>query len=353
MGGITSYLTIFLLLVYMLFFVDNYRKPLLPFIFLGISYYTISGINFIPPYGFVENYLVYFIKFMIVVVCSTEVAKDSKIEEIYIASIFGALSIVAHATIFPDIDARFGKGYGRYSGFYLNPNYAAIISLVGFGISYGVKNIKFRLVGQLAFTLSGLLTLSRYFILIWLFINIVAVFMNKKNLVAPILGAIVLSFILFSGAIKLNASRFEALQSIFNDEEVKTDTMNHDNRADTWAQYTDAIMKKPFTGNGYRTLQGKGRGLGIEVGVHNLYLLVIGEAGIIAFAFLMWIVLFLSIKSIQHYQHNFYYIFITIALITSFLVGHTFFGKFSTVFTSIFLYLKLLEHDKKNKQSLE
>ncbi|WJJ95490.1 O-antigen ligase family protein [Algibacter luteus] len=350
LGALTSYLTILLLLVYFVFFVKEYRKPLLPFIFLGISYYAISGLKFLPEL-FVEEYLVYFIKFLIVVVCCTELAKDSKIEEIFTVTIFGALSIVIHGAFFPDIDAHFGANYGRFSGFYLNPNYAAITCLVGFSISYGVKNIPLRLVGQLVFTFAGILTLSRYFVLIWLLTNLVAVFMNRKNLTAPIIGAIVLSFVLISGAIKLQPSRFAALQSIFSDEEVKTETINDDSRTDTWAQFTDIIMDQPFFGNGFRNLQGFG--FDLDTGVHNLYLLVIGEAGIIAFAFLMYIVLFLLIKSLQHYHHNFYYIFLTITLATSFLVGHTYFEKYSTIFISIFLYLKLLDHDNEKKELSE
>ena len=352
MGALISYLTILLLLVYFVFFVKNYRKPLLPFIFLGITYYTISGLNFLPTYGFVEDYLVYFIKFIIVVVCFTEVAKDSKIEEIFIVTIFGALSIVLHATVFPDIDVAFGKNYGRFSGFYLNPNYAAITALIGFAMSYGIKNTKLKLIGQLVFSFAGILTMSRYFILIWVLINIVAVVMSRKNLIAPIIGIIVIVFVLLSGAIKLNAGRFEAWQSVFSDEEVDTEKFEEDGKSDTWAQYTDAILKKPFFGHGFRNLQGQG--LGIRVGVHNLYLLVIGEAGIIAFAFLLWIVFFMFTKSIQYYQYNFYYIFLTIALLTSFLVGHTYFEKYSTIFISIFLYLKLLDHDnaRKVEQSL-
>lgn len=349
LGSITSYITILLLLVYFVFYVDNYRKPLLPFIFLGITYYTISGIAFLPTYGFVEDYLVFFIKFLIVVVCSTELAKDSSIEEIFVVSIFGAFSIILHATVFPNIDAHFGENYGRFSGFYLNPNYAAIICLIGFSLSYGVKNAKLKLIGQVVFSFAGILTMSRFFISIWAIVNIVAAIMSKKNLIAPVIGAAVLAFILISGAIKLHASRLEALQSIFSSEEVKTETLNDDSRADTWALFTDAIANKPFLGNGYRNLQG--RGLGLDVGVHNLYLLVLGEAGIIAFAFLMWIILFLLIKSIKFYRTHFYYIFLAITIATSFLVGHTYFEKYSTIFISIFLYLRLLNLDKKKELS--
>jgi len=202
-------------------------------------------------------------------------------------------------------------------------------------------------IGQLVFSFAGILTMSRYFILIWVLINIVAVVMSRKNLIAPIIGIIVIVFVLLSGAIKLNTGRFEAWQSVFNDEKVDTEKFEEDGKTDTWVQYTDAILEKPFLGHGFRNLQGKG--LGIKIGVHNLYLLVIGEAGIIAFAFLLWIVLFMFIKSIQYYQYNFYYIFLTIAIVTSFLVGHTFFEKYSTIFIAIFLYLKLLDHDYARK----
>ncbi|MEW4924507.1 O-antigen ligase family protein [Algibacter sp. 2305UL17-15] len=350
LGAITSYITILLLLVYFVFYVDNYRQPLLPFIFLGITYYTISGLNFLPTYGFVEDYLVFFIKFIIVVVCCTEVAKDSKIEEIFIVTIFGALSIVIHAVVFPTTDATFGDSYGRFSGFYLNPNYAAIVSLVGFSLSYGIKNAKLKMIGQLVFSFAGILTMSRYFILIWVLINIAAAISSRKNLAAPILGAIVLAFVLLSGTLKLNTSRFEALESIFSDE-VKTETINDDSRTDTWAQFTDIILSKPFLGNGFRNLQGQG--FRLNTGVHNLYLLVIGEAGIIAFAFLIYIIFFLITKSIKYYQSNFYYIFLTITVATSFLVGHTYFEKYSTIFITIFVYLKLSDLDKKNKQLLK
>ena len=350
LGGLTSYLSILLLLIYMVFFVDNYRKPLLAFIFLGITYYTIASLQFVTSFA-VQNYLVYFIKFIIVVVCSTEVAKDSKIEELFIVTIFGTLSIILHATVFPDIDVRFGTGYGRFSGFYINPNFAAITALIGFSMSFGIKNTKLKLIGQLVFSFAGILTMSRYFILIWVFINIVAAVMSRKNLIAPIIGIILIVFVLLSGAIKLNKGRFEAWQSVFNDEQVNTEKFKEDGKSDTWALYTDAILDKPFFGNGYRSLQKNGVVRG--PGVHNAYLLVLGEAGIIAFAFLLWITLFLLIKSIQYYQYNFYYIFLTIAILTSFLVGHTYFEKYSTIFISIFLYLKLYEHDMENKQSLE
>lgn len=327
------------MLTYFIFFVKDYRKPLLAFIFLGITYYTIGGINYSEPSS--QEYFINFIKFIIVVFCSTEIAKDSKIEEIYITLIFGALSIIIHALVFPNTDAYFGETYGRFSGFYLNPNYAAIIALVGFSFSFGIKNSKLKLIGQLVFSFAGILTLSRYFILIWFIINVIASISSKKNLVAPVLGAIVLSFVLLSGAIKLHADRFEALQSIFSDEEVKTETINHDSRQDTWATFTEVILEKPFFGNGYRQLQGGNPD--IRVGVHNTYLLVVGEAGIIPLAFLMWIVSFVMLKSLQYFKQNIYYIFLAIVIATSFLVSHTFFIKFSNIFILIYLYLNLLD----------
>ncbi len=341
LGSLTSYLTIVLLLVYYAFYIKNYRKPLLCFIFLGITYYALGGLNFSEPL-YNKEYLTLFIKYIIVVLCSTEIAKDSNIKEIYYILIFGALSVIIHAVVFPNIDAHFGESYGRFSGFYLNPNYAAIINLVGFSLSFGIKsNARLKLIGQLVFSFSGILTMSRYFILIWVLINIVASITSRKNLMAPILGAIVIAFVILSGAIKLHASRLEALESIFSDEQVKTETINHDNRQDTWATFADIIMEKPFLGNGYRQLQGGNPD--VPVGVHNTYLLVLGEAGIIPLAFLLWIVFFLIFKSLLYYKYNMYYIFLAMVIATSFLVSHTYFEKFSNIFITIFLYLKLLD----------
>ncbi|GGZ70398.1 O-antigen ligase family protein [Algibacter mikhailovii] len=334
-GGIVSYLTIFLLLVYFILFVEDYGKPLFPFLLLGISYYTIGGLNFTQVS--IDDFLKNYIKYILVVLCFTELVKDTKIEEIYILFLFGAGSILIHAVFFSNTFIMGTENYGRYSGFYLNPNAAGSICLYGFSLSYIIKNTKLKLFGQLLFSLAGLLTMSRYFILIWVLINIIAVVMNRKNLVTPVLGSIALIFVLVSGTISLNSSRFGALESLFNDEKVKTKVISNDSRTETWATYTDIILDKPFFGNGYPKLHGNH--FGLTAGVHNFYLLILGEAGIIPFFIILWIVFFLITKAIKHYKNNLSFLFLTITITSGLLVAHTGFDNFKLIFMMIFLYL--------------
>ena len=66
--------------------------------------------------------------------------RKSKLKEIYIFLLIGALSIIINAVFFPLHNANFYPTYGRFSGFYLNPNYAGAMSLMGFALSFGIKN---------------------------------------------------------------------------------------------------------------------------------------------------------------------------------------------------------------------
>ncbi|TAI48575.1 O-antigen ligase family protein [Flagellimonas allohymeniacidonis] len=350
MGSATSYLTIALAMVY--YILNKDKKGLMwPFIILGLTYYTLAGLNYtgVSDREFFTN----FIKFILIVVCCADLARKTTLNEIYVILIFGALSVVCHSVFFANIDAHFGSNYGRFSGFYLNPNYAAIICLSGFSISYGIKNSKLKLLGQLVFSFAGLLTLSRYFFSIWILMNLLGMVKSKKNMVTPAIGVAVLVLILTFGGegLKLNTSRFEALNSLFDSEEqVHTETINRDSRADTWATYYDIILDKPFLGNGYRKLQG--RHFGLWAGVHNTYLMVIGEAGIIPFLVLIWIIGTLFIKGVFYYNSEPEYFFLNIVVVTSLLVGHTYFEKFSNIFFTLFLYARLIEF-KRNESGVQ
>ena len=179
LGAITSYLTIALALLY--YILHPYKKEFMwPFIILGITYYSIAGLNYTDNY-MMQDYFPNFIKFILIVICLAEIARKTTLKELYIILIFGALSIVFHAMFFSSVDAHFGSTYGRYSGFYLNPNYASIMCLFGFAISYSIKNQKLKLLGQLVFSFAGLLTLSRAFIAIWLLMNLMGVYKDQKK----------------------------------------------------------------------------------------------------------------------------------------------------------------------------
>ncbi|TXN35973.1 hypothetical protein FVB32_15545 [Flagellimonas hymeniacidonis] len=346
LGSATSYLTLLLLMVYYVLLKEK-KGVMIPFILLGLGYYLLSGLNYTEPSS--REFFVNFIKFIIVVICGSELARNTTSKEMYVILIFGTLSVVFHSVFFPTVDAHFGSTFGRFSGFYLNPNYAAIMCLCGFGLSFGIKETKLRLIGQLVFSFAGLLTLSRYFISIWVLMNVLGIIHSKKNLITPVIGGglLVLVLVIGGSSLKLNVSRFEALQSIFDSEvEVKTKTINRDTRMDTWSTYYDVIFDKPFLGNGYRKLQGGY--FGLYAGVHNTYLMVIGEAGIIPFLILLWIIGYLVLMSVLDYQSKPHYFFLNIAVATSLLVGHTYFEKFSNIFFTLFLYARLIEY-KQNK----
>jgi len=336
-GSIVSYLSIALMMLYYLL-VEKKSKPLLPFLLLGFSYFIIAGLGYDGEET--TYYFVNFAKFILVIICGAEVLKNTSLKELYIILIFGALSIICHALFFSNIDFRFGASYGRYSGLYLNPNPAGVICLAGFSLSFGIKNPKLKLIGQLIFSFAGIITLSRYFIVTWILLNLISVIVNKKNLIAPLISVVVLIFIISfsSSSFKLNTDRFEALQSIFSTKKTKTEAITNNSRQETWAIYTDIILNKPFFGNGYKKI-GEHNNLGS--GVHNTYLLVLGEAGILPFLILIWIVVNLLLKGYNDYKSKLHYFLFAIVIATFLLVSHTFFGHFYYTFITLFLYLKL------------
>jgi len=334
---LASYLSSGLVLVYYILTKDK-NKPLLPFVYLGILFYMLSALNYPGPNEGVEFLIKDFIRFMIIVLFAGQVLYKTTNMEIYIILLIGAASIVINAAIFPLANANFFPTYGRYSGFYLNPNFAGSICLVGYALSYVIPNKVLKLGGQMLFTLAGILTFSRAFIVIWLLLNLIAIFNNRRNMVAPALGALAL-LLLFavSSMLTLNTDRFNALKSIFGEDRVQTRIIEEDARTETWALYTDLILDRPFLGNGYETFQSKVNGL---PGVHNSFLLVIGEAGILPFLLMIGIYTFLLFKGIQNFKQHPEYLYVTIVLIMSLMVGHGYFNNYYNVLLSMYIYIQ-------------
>lgn len=251
LGSIASYATTLLLFAYY-FLANNKKRIPKVFVLLTILYFLISGLN--PIYGVLEiDIIKELIRSLAIVLFSAQILGDTKPKTIYYILLIGALSIIINAVIFPTANANFYASYGRYSGFYLNPNFAGSICVIGYALSYLIDKLSIRLAGQFILTLAGILTFSRTFILIWLLINIVAIVRSKKNLVTPLagLGALVLLFSI-SSALSLNKERFSAFSSIFEkDKSVQTKTIEKDSRTETWALYTNFILEKPIFGNGY------------------------------------------------------------------------------------------------------
>lgn len=337
LGPIASYASSLLLLFYFVFTKGKHR-PLFPFILLGLLYFMLSGLNYTN--GLALDFIKEFVRFMIVVVCAVEILYRTNKKEIYIILFIGALSVIINATVFPLANANFSPTYGRYSGFYLNPNFAGSICLVGFALSYSIMPKWFRIAGQLVFTLAGILTFSRGFIVIWLFINLISIYNNRRNVVVPLIGAgVLVVFLALSSMLSLNRERFKALQSIFeSDTQVQTRTITEDSRTATWAMYTDIIAEKPFFGIGFGKMSEKTLRL---PGIHNSYLLVFGEAGFIPFLLMLGIYGYLIIFSFQNFKSKPEYFYLSCVLSLSLMVGHGYFDDFYNVVISMFVYIQL------------
>ena len=335
LGSLSSYISSLLLLAYY-FLVKERNSALYPFVLLGLSYFLISAINY--DRVDLNNYFIKeFIRTMIVIFCGAEVLFKTNSKDIYFIVLIGAISVIINAFVFPLANANFYPTYGRYSGFYLNPNYAGSICLIGYALSYSFRDI-WKMIGLAVFTLAGILTFSRTFIIIWLVISTFAIINDKKNLLIPAIGALVLVLVFtFSDILTLNRERFDALESVFSNSQTQTTTITKDSRIQTWAKYYDLIFDKPFLGNGFESFQKKKAGF---PGVHNSYLMVIGEAGIFPFLILIGIYFFLLKKTTQYFKSYPEYFFLTSVLILSLSANHGYFDNFYIITLSMFLFIQ-------------
>ena len=346
MGAIFSALSSVSLLVYY-FFSKPWHKPALPFIIFSLLFFTISSFNYTE-----QDTTNYFIKesirFMIVVICGVEVMYRSKTSDFFYILLVGAFSVIITAVVFPESNAYYNLIAGRYSGFYLNPNSAGYACLMGYALSYTIKSKQWRLIGQFAFTLGGIFTLSRTFFLVWILINLVSIIRDKKNIYVPMVGVIVLIIVFsFTNTDNFASDRFEALGSFFDDGPVQTQTLQEDSRTATWAMYYDLIMDKPFFGNGFTKFQ---RNTGLLPGVHNTYLLVIGEAGIIPFLVMIGLYGYLFFSSLNLFKTRPELFYIMFIVMLSMLVAHGYFYVYNNVLLSIYVYVQLrkIKEDEKD-----
>lgn len=336
-GSKFSYFLYVLLGTY--YFLVDKKRILTLFLIFVLLYFIISGLNYVQDPKF---YYADFIKFIILILSGTELARNTSIKQFYIILIFGAISILFHATFFPD-------GYGRYSGFYLDPNGASFICLIGFCLSFAIKSKSLKVLGQVLFTFTGIITFSRTFILLWLLTSIAAVFSHRKNSMnlGLGLGAIIAVFSLAS-VLKLNVVRFSALESIISNDLNKSNiaVLEEDSRTETWSVYYDMILNNPIFGNGYQQLSGSDH---TKQGVHNSFLMVLGEAGIIPFLLMSGIYIFMLTESLRFFKNKLHYFLIALSLVGILMTMHNFFSSYVIVFTTLWLYVRITEDDLKNE----
>jgi O-antigen ligase len=330
-GSIVSALFFVLIIIY--FFLNPKPKLVVPLIVLGLAYYLIGGINYT---GETRDFFVDALKFFIFIIGIVYLAKITSHKELAIFTFIGSMSILINAVAFSSL-------YGRYGGFYDNPNNAGIICLIAFSLTFTINNTILKLITQLLIVTAGIMTLSRYFIIILVLINVIAIVSNKKNSISLAAGSIAIVVVLsVSTLFNLNTVRFSAFQSIFEGDHVETKTITKGSRSETWALYTDLIMDNPIVGVGYNVLHSnKTKYIEVDVGVHNTYLMAIGEAGILPF--MLFIILYMSllVRSFKHLKTNPEYACIATILATFLLVSHNYFDNFQVLFATIWLYQRV------------
>lgn len=307
------------------------------YIAIGLGYFLVSGIQFYK--GEESDYFSKLYKFILLVVLGGELARNTSKRELFWLLGIGSSSIIINAVFFAD-------SYGRYSGFYLDPNAAGFICITGYGLTYGMDKGKLKLVGQFLFTFAGFLTFSRTFILLWLLLNLISLKLNPKNIKVLIIGAAVIVLLIsFSAALKLNTVRFNQLKALVSNERVSTRELNEDSRTDTWATFYKYVMDKPFFGNGYGSFQTDGLN---RVGPHNTFLLVIGESGIFMFFIFLGHYLYLLYMGAVLFTKKTYILMMTIGLFLFLLTNHNYFTAYYLIFISMWILTEIKQYSNEN-----
>lgn len=321
MTGLASAISYFSFLALIVYYLFTRKGPLLwQFILIGVSYYLFSCLQ---PHLSFDIYFIEAIKFFIVIICANELSKRCSAQELVYFLLIGALSVLIQSVFFSNQN-------GRSSGFYLNPNSAGFICIVGYSLAYGIKKKYLKLTAQIVFTFVGLLTFSRTFILIWVLINILSLFVNIKNARVLLLGFfVVFALLSFSEIFGLSGIRMDQLNDVINGK-AKVSELNEDSRTDTWAKYYFFISSNPVWGNGIGTLRSdEDRD---QQGVHNSYLLVWGEAGLLAFLIFAGTFIILAFRAARIIKKSPPVSFLSFAVVLYLLTNHNFFNDNIIIF---------------------
>ena len=339
-GSVLSYLSFILLGVFYLFFYKS--KPNLYLLIIGLSYFLISGLQLY--YSLTEQeYFIMLIKFVILILFGSSFFSSISYKELTWFVLIGAISILANAIFLKD-------DYGRYAGFYLNPNAAGFVCITGYSLCFALKEKKLKLIFQVLFTVSGLLTFSRTFILAWVLINLLSLRIDIKNIKVFFVGISLAIFALtFGELLNLNGLRFKQYQAVFESNKSAS-ALQEGSRTETWAIFYDEIYESLVIGNGFGKFQGGGaHGLG----THNTYLLIIGEAGVIPFMLFILFIFFLLIKSNKLFKQNPSLLLLSISLSLYLLTSHNYFDSYFKLCITMFIYQKLVAKNNVDAKAIE
>lgn len=333
LGQLLSYGTFLLIIVY--YFFNENKKLIVPFIVFGVLFFLISIMVSAQNN---QTYLVTMIKYFIIVIMGAVVVNDTTKEEMYVILLLGCSSII-YESIFIE-----GIG-GRYRGFYLNPNAAGYACILGYCLSFSIDNKKLKIIGQILFSVAGFMTFSRTFLLIWALVNLLSLLISYKNVYKIIIGIVLFSlFLSFGSKLDLSTKRLNAFSGIL--EGKVNDDLKEESREETWSHYYNKILINPILGNGYHTFSGETSGpennsFTIRNGVHNTFLMVIGEAGFFVLLYFIWIYGAFLVNGMKMFSDNPLVLLVSFSLIMYMLTNHNFFENNLVLFVSLWLYIQI------------
>lgn len=334
-----SYFTFFLLGVLIITNKTKFPKQILFLAGISSLYFFIGAFQY--EGSFIELFIV-FIKFLLYLFGLFISLHYINQNTIILLLLAGVITILLDSLYFRFNDFQgigYVSKYGRYSGFYLNPNNASFVCSLGYILTITKKNnIKFL---AILFVFFGFLTLSRAFMGAWIIITSIYLFFNRKYLVKSIFILIISGFILFqfSEQLNLDITRFEFLTNLFRGN-IDQEVLNNDSRSSQWAKFYDGILNSPIIGNGYssygKSLDGRG-----DAGVHNSFLLILGESGFLPFSLIIALFISLLYRSWTIIRQNIMPFLLIISLIITLMVSHVFFSSGIQIFILVFIIYNL------------
>jgi|TARA_B110000093_G_C12941949_1_gene398411 O-antigen ligase len=334
-----SYFTFFLLGVLIIINKAIFPKQILFIAGISSLYFFISAFQYEESLVILLIDYVKFLLYLFGLFISLQYINQNTIILLLLA---GVITILLDSLYFRFNDFQgigYVSEYGRYSGFYLNPNNASFVCAFGYILTITKKN-SLKLLAIL-FTFFGFLTLSRSFMGAWIIITSIYFFFNRKYLVKSIYILIFSGIILvqFSEQLKLDLTRFEFLTNLFLGN-IDQEVLNYDSRSSQWAKFYEGIVNSPIIGNGYSSFGNSLDGQG-DAGVHNSFLLVLGESGFLPFSLIIALFISLLYRSLTITRQNITPFLLTISLIINLMVSHVFFSSGIQIFILVFIIYNL------------
>jgi hypothetical protein len=218
-----------------------------------------------------------------------EVQKNSFVTPLFLMVLLSSMSIPFSPIlllIYKVPPAEIARGFG----FFANPNEAGILSVLGLGLLLATKLPGYqKILCYCVLLMNTTLTFSKSAMLLFAMVSFVA-FLTSSSKVKfrysfVILGAFIIAAytapILYGNLEGVQKQRIDQVLAIATQGEINADTTS--SRLELWKIGLEKINDNVLLGNGLGQLhhmKGGISSLGVDQGVHNVFLMLWGEAGL-------------------------------------------------------------------------